>query len=94
MEVRKGEELKAPRHASAATTRDDRLPHSRHWQLFFCSCYLYTLIDYCYIKILSEEEEEERWGLMRRQRGRQGASSKRANSDFPSRGWKILIGCS
>jgi len=28
MEVRKGEEPKAPRHASAATTRDDRLPHS------------------------------------------------------------------
>ena len=26
------------------------------------------------------------------QRGRQGACSKRANSDFPSRGWKILIG--
>jgi len=26
------------------------------------------------------------------QRGRQGASSKRANGDFPSRGWKILIG--
>jgi len=23
---------------------------------------------------------------------RQGASSKRANGDFPSRGWKILIG--
>jgi len=31
MEVRKGEEPKAPRHASAVTTRDDRLPHSRHW---------------------------------------------------------------
>jgi len=29
MELRKGEELKAPRHASAATIRDDRLPHSR-----------------------------------------------------------------
>jgi len=27
--TRKGEELKAPRHASAATTRDDRLPYSR-----------------------------------------------------------------
>ena len=27
--MRKGEELKAPRHASAATTRDDRLPYSR-----------------------------------------------------------------
>ena len=26
------------------------------------------------------------------QRGRQGASSKRANGDFPSQGWKILIG--
>ena len=24
--------------------------------------------------------------------GRQGASTKRANSDFPSRGWKIVIG--
>ena len=24
--------------------------------------------------------------------GRQGASGKRANRDFPSRGWKILIG--
>jgi len=59
IELRKGEEFKAPRHASAATTRDDRLPYSRHWQLFFYSCYLYTLIDYYYIKILSEEEEEE-----------------------------------
>jgi len=28
--TRKGEELKAPRHASAVTTRDDRLPYSRH----------------------------------------------------------------
>ncbi len=24
--------------------------------------------------------------------GRQGASAKRANGDFPSRGWKIVIG--
>jgi len=56
--TRKGEELKAPRHASAVTTRDNRLPYSQHWQLFFYSCYLYTLIDYYYIKILSEEEEE------------------------------------
>jgi len=64
--MRKGEELKAPRHASAATTRDNRLPYSRHWQLFFYNCYLYTLIDYYYIKILSKEEEEERWGLTRR----------------------------
>jgi len=63
--TRKGEELKAPRHASAATTRDDRLPYSQHWQLFFYSCYLYTLVDYYYTKILSEEEEE-RWGLTRR----------------------------
>ena len=29
MEMRKGEELKTPRHASAAATRDDRLLHSR-----------------------------------------------------------------
>ena len=66
--TRKGEGLKAPCHASAATTRDDRLPYSRHLQLFFYSCYLYTLIDYYYIKILSEEEEEEEecWGLTRR----------------------------
>jgi len=27
--MRKGEELKTPRHASAAALRDDRLPHSR-----------------------------------------------------------------
>ena len=27
--MRKGEELKTPRHASAAASRDDRLPHSR-----------------------------------------------------------------
>ena len=27
--IREGEELKAPRHASAAATRDDRLPYSR-----------------------------------------------------------------
>ena len=27
--MRKGEELKTPRHASAAATRDDRLPYSR-----------------------------------------------------------------
>jgi len=60
--IRKGEELKAPRHASAATTRNDRLPYSRHWQLSFYSCYLYTLVDYYYTKILSEEEEEECWG--------------------------------
>ena len=25
-------------------------------------------------------------------KGRQGASGKQANRDFPSRGWKILIG--
>jgi len=31
MEVRKGEEPKAPRHASAATIRNDRLPHSQHY---------------------------------------------------------------
>jgi hypothetical protein len=35
MEIREGEELKAPRHASAAATRDGNLPYSRHWQLFF-----------------------------------------------------------
>jgi len=44
IEMRKGEELKAPRHASATATRDDRLPHSRHWQLFFCGCHLYIQI--------------------------------------------------
>jgi len=27
--MRKGEELKTPRHTSAAASRDDRLPHSR-----------------------------------------------------------------
>jgi len=27
--MREGEELKTPRHASAAALRDDRLPHSR-----------------------------------------------------------------
>jgi hypothetical protein len=27
--MRKGKELKAPRHASAAATRDSNLPHSR-----------------------------------------------------------------
>jgi hypothetical protein len=27
--MRKGEELKAPRHASAAATRDGNLPYSR-----------------------------------------------------------------
>jgi len=64
--MRKGEELKAPCHASPTTTRNDRLPYSRYWQLFFYSCYLYTLIDYYYIKILSKEEEE-RWGLTQRQ---------------------------
>ena len=48
LEKRKGEELKAPRYASAAATRDGnlslrdgKLPHSRHWQLFFCGCPLY-----------------------------------------------------
>ena len=46
--LRKGEELKAPRHASAAATRDGNLPrvmatylYSQHWQLFFCGCHLY-----------------------------------------------------
>jgi len=29
--MREGEELKTPRHASAAATRDDRLPHSRQF---------------------------------------------------------------
>ena len=33
--MRKGEELKTPRHASAAASRDDRLPHSRHLSLLF-----------------------------------------------------------
>jgi len=28
--MREGEELKTPRHASAAASRDDRLPYSRH----------------------------------------------------------------
>jgi hypothetical protein len=28
--MRKGEEPKTPRHASAAATRNNRLPHSRH----------------------------------------------------------------
>jgi len=31
IEMRKGEELKTPRHASAAATRDDRLPHSQQY---------------------------------------------------------------
>ena len=35
---------------------------------------------------------KERGSVGRYYKGRQGASSKRANSDFPSRGWKILIG--
>jgi hypothetical protein len=39
--MREGKEPKAPRHASAAAARDNRLPHSRYWQLFFYSCYLY-----------------------------------------------------
>jgi hypothetical protein len=53
--MRKGEELKAPRHASAAATRDGNLPsrdgtfaildgnlpYSQYWQLFFYGCYLY-----------------------------------------------------
>jgi len=30
--MRKGEELKTPRHASAAASRDDRLPHSQQTQ--------------------------------------------------------------
>jgi len=30
IEIREGEELKTPRHASAAATRNDRLPYSRH----------------------------------------------------------------
>jgi len=29
--IRKGEELKTPRHASAAASRDDRLPNSRQY---------------------------------------------------------------
>ena len=46
--LRKGEEPKAPRHASAAATRDGNLPritviclYSRHWQLFFYGYHLY-----------------------------------------------------
>ena len=38
----KGEELKVPHHASAAATRDNHVPYSRHWQLFFYGCYLHT----------------------------------------------------
>jgi hypothetical protein len=30
IKMRKGEELKAPRHASAAAIRDGNLPYSRH----------------------------------------------------------------
>ena len=29
--IGEGEELKAPRHASAAATRDDYSSHSQHW---------------------------------------------------------------
>jgi len=28
--MREGEELKTPRHASVAASRDDRLPYSQH----------------------------------------------------------------
>ena len=43
------------------------------------------------------KRRKRRKGLIRGSRSicreaRQGASGKRANSDFPSRGWKILIG--
>jgi len=39
--IRKGEELKVPHRASAAATRDNYVPYSRYWQLFFYGCYLY-----------------------------------------------------
>jgi hypothetical protein len=32
--IRKGKELKTPRHASAAASRDDRLPHSRQVECY------------------------------------------------------------
>jgi hypothetical protein len=38
--MREGEELKTPRHASAAATRDDRLPHSRQY-IFFIFYFFY-----------------------------------------------------
>jgi len=40
--IGEGEELKAPRYASAAATRDNHVPYSRHWQPFFYGCYLHT----------------------------------------------------
>ena len=50
--MRKGEELKTPRHASAAATRDDRLPYSRHWQLFFL--WLPSIYKYCLTSVVSQ----------------------------------------
>jgi len=42
--IRKGEELKTPRHASAAASRDDRLPHSRQLLKFYIyERYMYIL---------------------------------------------------
>ena len=40
--IRKGEELKTPRHASAAASRNDRLPHSQQYS--FTKLYYIRLI--------------------------------------------------
>ena len=39
--MRKGEELKTPRYASAAALRDDRLPYSRQ---FLNNPYIFSLV--------------------------------------------------
>ena len=41
LDMRKGEEPMVPHHASAAATRDNHVPYSRHWQPFFYGCYLH-----------------------------------------------------
>jgi len=56
--MRKGEELKTPRHASAAASRNDRLPHSRHLVLFILkkSRKLRMCIDYRQLNSITRKD--------------------------------------
>jgi len=45
IQMRKGKKLKTSRHASAAATRNDRLPHSRQYYYYYYIYYFsYNLI--------------------------------------------------
>ena len=105
--MKEGKELKAPRHASAAAARDDTWQLFALFPTLatlLYSCHLHTdtawlaeqisilLIYYCHCNISLAIPKLASKHIVLSCGGRQGASGKRANSDFPSQGWKILIG--